>query len=174
MRITALMLGLLLLASACTTPEVETATRLANLEQRMAQLEADRDVTGAAPDAPAPVEADGEQPELEEPEKAAFAAAALDDSLKERLALDSEVAIRFVEATNTLVVRAESGSQPDLDAAWSAAQELAELWGGLEVYQPVLDLAIGDVRCACSAKLMKDVKDEVADRDVWEQACGLT
>lgn len=170
MRTIVLTVTVALLASACTTGgDATTDQRLAQVEHRVAQLEAAVGGTGG-PD----VAAAGQVAEDAPSQKEAFARAVAEDRLATLLA-DAEgvgevTDLRFDAATDTLVVQTTAEGD-DGDAAWQAAQQLADLWDDLTAYQPVLDLKVGEVRCACSATLMKGVAAGSADRTVWESAC---
>ncbi|HUG84119.1 MAG TPA: hypothetical protein VMM13_06115 [Euzebya sp.] len=177
MRTTTTVLGLaLLFTTACSAPpDPAMAERMANIEGRVADLEAAGTQAGqdAATD---PGDDDAAEPGGGDAlsEKEMFAAQVAEEDLGAQLqaeVADAEISdLRFDDATETLVVSARAGGT-DLDGAWQMAQALARLWEDLDQFQPVLDLKVGDVRCACSSRLMKDVLAGAADRSAWEGAC---
>lgn len=171
MRTLTIPVAALLLIAGCATAglDPDTAARIARIEERVADLERQRGQ-------PATAAPGGAEERAATEEKAAFAAAAGPSRVSEQLQDVDAVAgvdeVRFEEATDTLVVQLSSTGD-DLEAAWTAAQGLSTLWRDLDSFQPVLDLKVGEVRCACSSKLMKDVASGVADRAAWEVACDV-
>lgn len=181
---TIMVLGLALLAACSLPTDPDMAQRVANIEGRVADLEAARAQTDDGQVSnQAQAEADqadqgdatdqGQDDALSEKEM--FAAEVAREELGQQLQAavpDAEIDdLRFDDATETLVVSARAEGT-DIDGAWQMAQALAPLWEELDGFQPVLDLKVGDVRCACSARLMKDVLTGTADRAAWEGACG--
>lgn len=168
---------MLALAAGCSTaPDADLPARMADLEGRVADVEAAiAQPATSQPVAPAQGTPQQAAPEDEGqeaiPEKDEFVSAATDTAVKREAGLD-DAEVSFVDDTDTLVVRAPSAQDGDLDRAWDAAQRLADLWEDLDTFQPVLDLKVGEVRCACSAKLMTDIAEGAADRATWETACA--